>query len=57
MTSDKKKKIILILVLVLVMIVVGMSLKRCSNSVETQNTSIKTDKTTEKAKKKKLLKK
>ena len=57
MTSDKKKKIILIVVLVLVMIVVGMSLKRCSNSVETQNTSIKTDKTTEKAKKKTTTKK
>ena len=34
MTNDKKKRIIIITVLVLVMIVIGMSLNRCSNSVE-----------------------
>ena len=43
--------------IVFILIIIVLLLTRCSNSVETQNTSIKTDKTTEKTKKKTTTKK
>lgn len=53
----RNKKTITIGFIVLILIIIILLLTRCSNSVETQNTSIKTDKTTEKAKKKTTTKK
>lgn len=53
----RNKKAITIGFIVLILIIIILLLTRCSNSVETQNTSIKTDKTTEKAKKKTTTKK
>lgn len=53
----RNKKTITIGFIVLILIIIILLLTRCSNSVETQNTSIKTDKTTEKAKKKTTIKK
>ena len=53
----RNKKAITIGFIVLILIIIILLLTRCSNSVETQNTSIKTDKTTEKTKKKTTTKK
>ena len=53
----RNKKAITIGFIVLILIIIILLLTRCSNSIETQNTSIKSDKTTEKAKKKTTTKK